>query len=75
MRAIIGFIAFIVMIQGAMGFIGQVFFDGAWGLLPHWFDLPSVAYLGIFAAGAALGVWTDVDKKRKQREIAARGAA
>ncbi|MFH8566851.1 hypothetical protein [Streptomyces sp. NPDC017993] len=63
MRGIIGFIA---MLQGALGFIGQVFFDGAWGLLPHWFALPSVAYVGVFAAGAALAVWGDTDKKRKQ---------
>ncbi|MFJ6751266.1 MULTISPECIES: hypothetical protein [unclassified Streptomyces] len=63
MRGIIGFIA---MLQGALGFIGQVFFDSGWGLLHHWFDLPSPAYLGVFAAGAALAVWGDVDKKRKQ---------
>lgn len=63
-----GFLGFIVMIQGAMGFIGQTFFDGAWGLLPHWFDLPSVAYVGLIAAGAALAVWGDVDKKRKQKQ-------
>ncbi|GAB7032630.1 hypothetical protein JCM4914_40910 [Streptomyces platensis subsp. malvinus] len=48
-----------------MGFIGKTFFDGAWGLLAHWFDLPSVAYLGLFLAGAALAVWGDMDKKRK----------
>ncbi|MFE0380498.1 hypothetical protein ACFW1M_34170 [Streptomyces inhibens] len=69
-----GFIGFIVMIQGAMGFIGQTFSDGAWGLLPHWFDLPSVAYLGMVAAGAALAVWGDVDKKRKQKQVGS-GAA
>ncbi len=62
-----GFIGFIVMIQGAMGFIGQTFFDGAWGLLPHWFELPSIAYVGLFAAGAALAVWGDLDKKRRQK--------
>ncbi|GGW08200.1 hypothetical protein GCM10010500_78590 [Streptomyces nigrescens] len=49
-----------------MGFIGQVFFDGAWGLLPHWFTLPSPAYVGLFAAGAALAVWGDTARKRKQ---------
>lgn len=64
-----GFIGFIVMLQGAVGFIGQMFFDGAWGLLPHWFDLPSVAYLGVFAAGAALAVWGDMDKKREQKRV------
>ncbi|MFD8546715.1 hypothetical protein [Streptomyces sp. NPDC059649] len=62
MRGIIGFIA---MLQGAMGFIGKTFFDGAWGLLAHWFDLPSVAYLGLILAGAALAVWGEMDKKRK----------
>ncbi|MFE1766649.1 hypothetical protein ACFW81_20860 [Streptomyces angustmyceticus] len=69
-----GFLGFIVMIQGVMGFIGQVFFDHAWGLLPHWFDLPSVAYAGLFAAGAALAVWGDLDKKRKARQRGETGA-
>ncbi|UQA94594.1 hypothetical protein [Streptomyces halobius] len=71
MRGIIGFI---IMIQGAMGFIGQVFFDGAWGILPHWFELPSIAYIGIFALGAALCFWVDADKKRKQKEIGGEAA-
>lgn len=62
-----GFIGFIAMLQGALGFIGQVFFDGAWGALHHWFDLPSAGYLGIFAAGAALAVWGDTDRKRKAK--------
>ncbi|MET7799780.1 hypothetical protein [Streptomyces decoyicus] len=66
-----GFIGFIVMIQGAMGFVGQTFFDHAWGLLPHWFELPSAAYAGLFAAGAALAVWGDTAKKRKQRQAGA----
>lgn len=61
-----GFFGFIVMLQGALGFIGQVFFDGAWGLLPHWFALPSVAYVGVFAAGVALIAWEEMDKKRKK---------
>lgn len=59
------------MIQGVMGFIGQVFFDRGWGLLPHWFDLPSVAYAGLFVAGAALAVWGDVDRKRKAKQTGA----
>ncbi|MFE6738765.1 hypothetical protein [Streptomyces tubercidicus] len=62
-----GLLGFIIMIQGAMGFIGQVFFDGAWGLLPRWFQLPSPAYVGLFAAGAALAVWGDAARKRKQQ--------
>lgn len=66
MRGILGFI---IMIQGVMGFIGQVFFGHAWGLLPHWFDLPSAAYVGLVAAGAALAVWGDADKKRKAKQI------
>ncbi|MFI6766345.1 hypothetical protein [Streptomyces sp. NPDC050355] len=69
-----GFIGFIVMIQGAAGFIGQTFFDHAWGLLPHWFELPSIAYVGLFAVGAALAVWGDMDKKRRQKR-AESGAA
>ncbi|GAU67775.1 hypothetical protein SSP35_05_03420 [Streptomyces sp. NBRC 110611] len=64
MRGIIGFI---FMIQGALGFVSQTFFDRTWGLLAHWFDLPSVAYLGLFAAGAALAVWGDMDRKRRKR--------
>ncbi|MCF3147575.1 hypothetical protein [Streptomyces platensis] len=63
-----GLIGFIVMIQGAMGFIGKVFFDKAWGLLPHWFNLPSPAYVGLFAAGAALIAWGERARKLKQQE-------
>ncbi|MFI1304440.1 hypothetical protein [Streptomyces sioyaensis] len=63
-----GFLGFIFMIQGAMGFIGQTFSDGAWGVLPHFVDLPAVAYLGVFAAGAALAVWGEADSKRKQNQ-------
>ncbi|MEU5213975.1 hypothetical protein [Streptomyces sp. NPDC020742] len=62
-----GFLGFIIMLQGAMGFIGQVFFDGAWGLLPRWFELPSAVYVGICAAGVALIAWGETDKKRKER--------
>ncbi|MER0480846.1 hypothetical protein ABR737_21285 [Streptomyces sp. Edi2] len=72
MRGILGFI---IMIQGVMGFIGQVFFDHAWGLLPHWFDLPSAAYVGLFAAGAALAVWGDADRKRKAKQLRDRTGA
>ncbi|WP_093483901.1 MULTISPECIES: hypothetical protein [unclassified Streptomyces] len=63
-----GFLGFIIMIQGAMGFIGQTFFDRAWGLLPHFFDLPTVCYLLLFAAGVALIAWGEVDRKRKQEQ-------
>ncbi|MEU9111896.1 hypothetical protein AB0D04_08910 [Streptomyces sp. NPDC048483] len=66
-----GFIGFIAMLQGAVGFIGKVFFDKSWGILSHWFDPPVVAYAGLFAAGAALAVWGDLDKKRKQKETGA----
>ncbi|WP_327703562.1 hypothetical protein [Streptomyces decoyicus] len=69
-----GFLGFIIMIQGVMGFVGQVFFDGAWGLLPHWFDLPSAAYVGLFAAGAALAVWGDAARKRKEKQARQTGA-
>lgn len=56
------------MIQGAMGFIGQTFSDHAWGLLPHFFELPTACYLLLFAAGVALIAWGEVDKKRKQEQ-------
>ncbi|MFG2864143.1 hypothetical protein [Streptomyces sioyaensis] len=63
-----GFLGFIIMIQGAMGFIGQTFSDHAWGLLPHFFELPTACYLLLFAAGVALIAWGEVDKKRKQEQ-------
>ncbi|MFJ9414924.1 hypothetical protein ACIRPT_12245 [Streptomyces sp. NPDC101227] len=62
-----GFIGFIAMIQGAVGFAGQVFFGKNWGILSHWFDPPALAHAGVFAVGAALAVWGDLDKKRKQK--------
>ncbi len=63
------------MIQGVMGFVGQVFFDRAWGLLPHWFDLPSAAYVGLFAVGAALAAWGDADRRRKAKRLRDRTGA
>ena len=39
-----GFLGFIIMIQGAMGFVGQTFSDRAWGLLPHFFELPTAVF-------------------------------
>ncbi|TXC94273.1 hypothetical protein [Streptomyces sp. ISID311] len=63
-----GFLGFIIMIQGAMGFIGQTFSDRAWGLLPHFFELPTVCYLLLFAAGVALIAWAEVDRKREQQQ-------
>lgn len=62
----IGYFGFFVLLQGALGFIGQVFFGGAWGMLHHLADLPSVAYLGVFAAGAGLAVWGEGDKKKRE---------
>ena len=70
----IGYFGFFVMLQGALGFIGQVFFGGAWGVLHHLVDLPSVAYLGVFAVGAVLGVWGEGDKKREAGEAGGEGA-
>ncbi|WP_411128512.1 hypothetical protein [Streptomyces sp. x-19] len=68
MRAIIGFI---VMVQGALGLFGLLFFDGPWGVLRHVVDLPWPAYAGVFAAGAALMVWGEPDRKRKEAGAAA----
>ncbi|MFI1161678.1 hypothetical protein [Streptomyces sioyaensis] len=68
-----GFLGFIVMMQGAMGFIGQTFSDGAWGVLPHFFELPTACYLLLFAAGVALLAWGEVDRKRKQEPGAGPG--
>lgn len=62
------------MMQGAMGFIGQTFSDGAWGVLPHFFDLPTACYLLLFAAGVALLAWGEVDRKREQKREAGPGA-
>ncbi|KUL33637.1 hypothetical protein ADL22_32545 [Streptomyces sp. NRRL F-4489] len=65
MRGIVGFF---VMLQGALGLIGLFFFDGPWGVLRHWFDLPWPAYLGVFAAGLALMAWGEHDRGRKKPE-------
>jgi hypothetical protein len=63
MRTFIGIIA---IIQGLGGFVGRVWFDNEWGFVGRLVDLPVVAYLGIAAAGAALLVWADNDKKHSQ---------
>ncbi|OKH97410.1 hypothetical protein A6A06_33200 [Streptomyces sp. CB02923] len=65
MRGIIGII---VLIQGALGALGRTFTEGTgWGILPHWYDLPTLAYVGMAAAGLLLVVWEEADKKRKKR--------
>ncbi|MFH8403171.1 hypothetical protein ACH4FX_00155 [Streptomyces sp. NPDC018019] len=68
MREIIQVLGIIVLIQGAMGALGRIFTDSTgWGILPHWFDLPTVAYAGMAAAGLALCVWGEAGKKRRKR--------
>ncbi|KPC62070.1 hypothetical protein [Streptomyces chattanoogensis] len=69
-----GFIGVIAMLQGAVGFIADVFFDNNVGILSHWFDLSPAAHLGVFVLGAGLAVWGDVDKKRRQRRAGAGSA-
>ncbi|MFB7635460.1 hypothetical protein ACFC0M_31535 [Streptomyces sp. NPDC056149] len=69
MRGIIGFI---VMLQGGLGLVGRLFFDGPWGVLHHFVDLPTPAYAGIFAVGVALLGWEEWDRNRKGK--AAEGA-
>ncbi|WP_030667426.1 hypothetical protein [Streptomyces rimosus] len=66
MRAVIGAIGVIVMIQGAMGALGRTFTDSTgWGILPHWYDLPTLAYVGMAVTGLALFVWGEAGKKRR----------
>ncbi|WP_030024795.1 hypothetical protein [Streptomyces monomycini] len=68
MREIIGVLGIIVLIQGAMGALGRIFTDSTgWGILPHWYDLPTFAYAGMAAAGLALFVWGEAGKKRRKR--------
>ncbi|MFK8847529.1 hypothetical protein [Streptomyces sp. Ac-502] len=68
MRAIIGVIGVIVMIQGALGALGRTFTDTTgWGILPHWYDLPTLAYVGMAVAGLVLFVWGEAGKKGKKR--------
>ncbi|NRQ38684.1 hypothetical protein HII36_43700 [Nonomuraea sp. NN258] len=59
-----GFVGFIALLQGLGGFVGRVAFDSEWGLLHRVADLPTPAYLAVAAAGAALLIWSDSDKKR-----------
>ncbi|MFD7665285.1 hypothetical protein [Streptomyces sp. NPDC059788] len=68
MRGTIGVIGIIVMIQGAMGALGRTFTDTTgWGILPHWYDLPTLVYAGMAVAGLALCLWGEVGKKHKKR--------
>ncbi|MFH8345810.1 hypothetical protein [Streptomyces sp. NPDC018045] len=65
MRGIIGII---VLIQGALGALGRTFTDSTgWGILPHWYDLPTLGYVAMAAAGLALIAWEEADKKRRKR--------
>ncbi|NUR91325.1 MAG: hypothetical protein HOY71_45250 [Nonomuraea sp.] len=62
MRQIVGVF---LGIQGLMGFVGGVFFDGPKGLLPRWVDLPAWSYLGLVVAGAILVIWGEEAKKSR----------
>ncbi|KUJ65887.1 hypothetical protein ACZ90_42730 [Streptomyces albus subsp. albus] len=59
MKQLMGIIGVIVAIQGVLGLAGLLFGDEAWGALHNWFDLPTLAYLGITAAGLALVAWSE----------------
>jgi hypothetical protein len=61
-----GFLGVLIVIQGLGGFVARVFFDTDWGLLHRWFDPPTPVYLLIAAAGVALLIWSDNDKKKKE---------
>ncbi|MEU4234938.1 hypothetical protein AB0F17_62595 [Nonomuraea sp. NPDC026600] len=60
------FLGVIVIIQGLGGFVARVFFDTEFGLLRRWFDVPTPAYLAIAAAGVALLIWSDNDRRKKE---------
>ncbi|MET9295771.1 hypothetical protein [Streptomyces sp. NPDC003077] len=71
MRGVIGFI---VALQGALGFLGQVFTDGnGWGVLPNWVDLSPAVYLAIAALGLALLGWDEADRRKKRAASAGKG--
>ncbi|MGW4649731.1 hypothetical protein [Kitasatospora sp. NPDC004289] len=58
MRITIGYIiesiGYVVGAQGLIGFVSRTFFGVEWGWAHKLVDLPSPAYLGAVAAGAAL---------------------
>lgn len=61
-------IGIVVMIQGALGFAGPVFFDRDMGLLHQWVDLPPVAYIGIAVAGAVVMLLGTRNRTAKRRD-------
>ncbi|MEV8625712.1 hypothetical protein [Streptomyces sp. NPDC051079] len=59
--AVIGWIA---LVQGGLGAGGRLFGDGPWGLLQKWWDIPTPAYLVLFALGAALASYGENAKRK-----------
>ncbi|WP_367044117.1 hypothetical protein [Streptomyces sp. Je 1-332] len=64
MKEIIAIVGWVLGIQGALGAAGRIFGDEPWGLLQKWWDVPTPAYLALFALGAALAIWGETSKKR-----------
>lgn len=67
MRGIINIVGVIAIIQGVVGFVGQMWFDSNWGFLHRLVDLPLWAYLGVAAAGLVALLAADSTKKREDR--------
>ncbi|MFI9593086.1 hypothetical protein [Nonomuraea sp. NPDC052265] len=61
-----GFFGIIAVIQGLGGFVGRVWFDTEWGFVGRLVELPLAAYPGLAAAGLALLVWADHDRKNRE---------
>lgn len=65
MRALLGFVCFIAIVQGAGGFIGRVWFDNEWGFLGRLVDLPTWGYLAV-ALGAVVVLLVSESARKRQ---------
>ncbi|MFF8609058.1 hypothetical protein ACF06X_24300 [Streptomyces sp. NPDC015346] len=61
---VIAIVGWVALVQGGLGAGGQIFGDKAWGLLQKWWDIPTVGYVVLALAGAALALWSETAKRR-----------
>lgn len=65
MKVIAAVIGWIVGVQGALGVAGRVFSDEPWGVMRHWWDVPTGAYAALALLGGVLALWGETGHRKR----------
>lgn len=63
MRKLVGLLGWFTGAQGVLGIAGHVCRGEPWGVLRHWWDLPTPVYAVLAVAGAALAWYGETGKR------------